>query len=453
MGLLERIREWAASGAKTDPGDSYIENGWAYRVRPPRQYWNYVENERDKAINRLVDADAAQGTAPGGAGLGDVCSGLYGHQWALPGHAPNILDAAGNIWSSCVGKNISDPSKPSLYILLSDEEIYPVTGCWDYSDSPAMGSALALSYPATPTEVCSVASDGDYLFVLWGLTSSNFKVSCFSLLNFSGAEVWTVDTGVTYTSPPLWKYSDLIVASDTYLAALVSSSTAYEFVRIPRSGAAASHAEEAGGLTITPRCVKLVSDGTYLYCMGSTVSGSDWISKMIRVTIANLSTQNVIFVGGVVSTTYNIGHFTGLISTSDNMVAVSEEGKVYLVNKSLGGTDAFYCFDLTGFSPPASDTDFGVFLGSDGINIWGMWLDLWDYAPTYNFFSIPIAELVYYAEDSPTPREIKPAKIVVESYELDTTVRMGTALFDGRDMWFVLETGKMYRICNPGMRR
>ena len=93
MSIIDKLLVWASTGDKTDPGSSYIANGWQINARPPRQYWNYVENIRDSRINSVIDAIEARGTSKADMTAEELCSGMVTlfDKWHAPGAYPNYL--------------------------------------------------------------------------------------------------------------------------------------------------------------------------------------------------------------------------------------------------------------------------------------------------------------------------------------------------------------------------
>ena len=86
---------WASLGDNTKPVDSYITNGWE-TVKPPRQYFNWIDNRQDAAIAYLYQAGVPEWDAlvdyEGGAGANSYSQGSDGKIYrCLADNGPNII--------------------------------------------------------------------------------------------------------------------------------------------------------------------------------------------------------------------------------------------------------------------------------------------------------------------------------------------------------------------------
>lgn len=86
---------WASLGDNTKPVDSYITNGWE-TVKPPRQYFNWIDNRQDAAIAYLYQAGVPEWDAlvdyEGGAGVNSYSQGSDGKIYrCLADNGPNIV--------------------------------------------------------------------------------------------------------------------------------------------------------------------------------------------------------------------------------------------------------------------------------------------------------------------------------------------------------------------------
>ena len=85
---------WASLGDNTKPVDSYITNGWE-TVKPPRQYFNWIDNRQDSAIAYLYQAGIPEWDAlvdyEGGAGVNSYAQGSNGKIYrCLADNGPNV---------------------------------------------------------------------------------------------------------------------------------------------------------------------------------------------------------------------------------------------------------------------------------------------------------------------------------------------------------------------------
>lgn len=86
---------WASLGDNTKPVDSYITNGWE-TVKPPRQYFNWIDNRQDSAIAYLYQAGIPEWDAlvdyEGGSGVNSYAQGSNGKIYrCLADNGPNIV--------------------------------------------------------------------------------------------------------------------------------------------------------------------------------------------------------------------------------------------------------------------------------------------------------------------------------------------------------------------------
>jgi len=86
---------WASLGDNTKPVDSYITNGWE-SVKPPRQYFNWLDNRQDSAIAYLYQSGIPEWDAltdyEGGAGVNSYTQGSDGKVYrCLADNGPNVV--------------------------------------------------------------------------------------------------------------------------------------------------------------------------------------------------------------------------------------------------------------------------------------------------------------------------------------------------------------------------
>lgn len=85
---------WASLGDSAKPVDSYITNGWE-TVKPPRQYFNWIDNRQDSAIAYLYQSGIPEWDArtdyEGGSGVNSYAQGSNGKIYrCLADNGPNI---------------------------------------------------------------------------------------------------------------------------------------------------------------------------------------------------------------------------------------------------------------------------------------------------------------------------------------------------------------------------
>lgn len=129
---------WASLGDNTKPLDSYITNGWE-AVRPPRQYFNWLDNRQDSAIAYIYQAGVVEWDAltdyEGGAGVASYAQGSDGKVYkCLADNGPNVSGvgtkdpvsqpANAAFWEEAFGsKAASDTNAADIAALRADYEV------------------------------------------------------------------------------------------------------------------------------------------------------------------------------------------------------------------------------------------------------------------------------------------------------------------------------------------
>lgn len=454
MGLFERLREWASAGSMTDPGDSYIAAGWQYRVRPPRQYWNYVENDRDSKINKLASAVEQLGTVSPDATYQDLCA-ERAPDWSEPMASPNYLSTGTVTKDSCVIWDHVN-NKPRL-LVLQGNNIYPVEAPWDYSAAPVLGSALSLSYASTPDDVICICSDGDYLFVAYGVTSGEVIFSKFSLVTFTGTDLWGYGSGINYDDINAYT-ANIIVADDDYLAFHVYDPTGGGYIKIVTmlrtSGARTSgYGNGIAGDAAYWKSSKIVSDGTHVYWIAAVDIGGgsfDWILCSALIATPASSSYSRITIDGNVLATANDIEPVGLSYIRGVVVVSNLIGQIYMYVPGEGTIRTQ--LEIDGIDAVASTVSAGPVMASDGLNLWYFTLEVGIlYTSGYVLYKIP-SGLVTRGADTTGLRSITLNGLFVDEDTHTTDHDMGNLLNDGRDLWLVTEIGDLFRITNPGAR-
>lgn len=129
---------WASLGDNTKPVDSYITNGWE-AVKPPRQYFNWLDNRQDSAIAYIYQAGIVEWDDltdyEGGAGENSYVQGSDGKVYkCLADNGPNVSGVGtkdpvvqpGNaaFWVEAFGsKAASDQNATDIADLRADYEV------------------------------------------------------------------------------------------------------------------------------------------------------------------------------------------------------------------------------------------------------------------------------------------------------------------------------------------
>lgn len=463
MGILTKIREWASSGDREQPTDEYIAEGWQRLHRPPRQYWNWVENARDKMINAIVDAAESSRTTPGQAVASELCEGFVTatSKWHDPASFPNVLATGVSIKDACLGYDAVN-EVPFLWVAYGDASIAKLTGPWEYDAAPSLSAAVTLDYPSTPDYVLAICCDADYLYVAWCVTDGDIQVTKFNASTY--AEVWTTDTGMTSTTYGV--YARLIVASTLRLALLLpgncdDGAAVGEGVGIllksdgtftPGFGDWAGGA----GYGFAPESGRLVSDGTHVYWLLTAANGpddNDYVLHSAKITDPTTSDYDPLTICTVANTGTGADRPTGLICLGvSRLVAACPNGSTYILDP--GNDDADDLVTPAEYGIGGANDNVEMMLGFDGLNVW-----IYAVAACFEsvngamtLFKLPSGYCDPHLPNTGDQTEVWLNRIVLGEGETTSNALAGEFVFDGRDLWLLTPSGDIYRVTAPGLR-
>ena len=367
--------------------------------------------------------------------------------WADPMTSRNYLSTGTAIKDSCVGWDHVN-NKPVLYVLQGNN-IYPVEAPWEHSAAPSLGSALSLSYTYTPSDVMGICSDGDYLYVVYGVSGAYVYFAKFSLITFTGTDLFGVATTVSYDTIPDSTVCDFIVIGDDYVGLLLGTITqpAYMEVFTVVKATGAYYAGYGNGTAsdyMGPRDARLVSDSLRMYWLTYNDLGGgqrQYYLNSALITTPTGSPFSRIAIGSSVSNTNYSDHFSGLALCRGIVACSTTAGEV--VAYTPGGSTSSEVVDISNL--PDSSDNYPVVMRSDGLNVW---LYTQKAGGSYAFYRIPSG----YFSEAAVSGSISADRIIVDETAFTAGQKSGNLLFDGRDMWFVSQPGDLFRICNPGMR-
>ena len=209
--MLKKIKPWASSGDKeqfTPDHDAKVALGWIQDDEPGAENWNYIQGERDDAINEIAENEIAalKGIYPGNLDGG----GSRGY----PVFRPNTFSGIENLWWGGSARNkVTSPSSGEISDVafgwdpawkmpvmvfshyasaVSDTNTLSLTfiKCWDYEESPVYSEERVLTFPFNmrrltveqPILIC----DG-YLYVVMARYADYYRfIYRFDLANWSG---------------------------------------------------------------------------------------------------------------------------------------------------------------------------------------------------------------------------------------------------------------------------
>jgi len=470
IGIFDRYGSRANAGSVTYPDGSFknetapgmkngtpVEQDWA---NDKEAWFQKLRNKAGIVVNGDVDTiinnqnwnaflSAISGTAPPSATPADICGGMPDIDWMDPTASPNFLDTGETIRDACVGWD-AEYGRPCLFILYGTITISKVSGPWTYGSAP-VESPLSPSWGTTPDDVLAICCDADYLYVAWRVTSGNVKLSKFALNPWTGTETFVRDTG--YTAFPISgnPAAALCVADSNNIGVLINEfqGGADHQIRIGvwAKDNASFLSEGFTGYDTDFNGHQIISDGTYLYAIGRDESGSPTYDyALLRADIADPTTQADIAIASVSSSNYDLWP-TSLCRVRDLVIITDMRGRLYAHQKASASVDIMFG-DLA-FNEYDSGSIYGSMMCSDGKNL--HMHHIVDGASEYHaVMKIPLGEFAIEAIESPVIDVPFSTTRIVECSSIPTNHIMGRMLFDRRDVWVVLYTGEIHRLCQPG---
>lgn len=460
MAMLQKLKEWCSTGDKTQPSDGYIAAGWAALTRPPRQYWNWVENTRDKMINALIDLFAACGTAPPQAVPAHLCAGYIYTLWASPELKPNYLDTTATIQDVCLGWDWTN-NKPRLYVVTGNTTISRIEAPWDYSDSPEMSAALTLNFSPAPTRILAICSDASYLYVLYGVVDSLLYVAKFSTITGSSTPVATIAAGGAFNPYHAFDYltTRMILADDTHLGIVRTPYPPATDLEVHTVDTALSTVQSeliSGGIFPDLRGPCLATDGTLMYFIGFTeIPGVSRDYSLYRFAISDLSYDSFPIATVAAGEGYWSYQPTGMVVVGENVVISNALGCLWIY--SMLDHEVYDVAKVEGsIALVDPHDDYGIMLGFDGLNVWGVFLELnEDPAPDtvhWEAYKISAAYFNRHNRNTDFTNVAPVSRVHIDFDDVSSNAPNGRWVFDGRDMWLVFRSGQIFRICAPGLR-
>lgn len=394
--------------------------------------------------------------------MSEICQekfyGTY-NGWTRPDKFPNVVTGLPSLTfrDACVGVNYST-SLPCLYVVMSNDTIYRVTGSLVYTSSP-VANLLSLSFSGGTVEsLRSVCCDGEKLYVLWRSTDDEYHVTCFYMASpGTYPQQWDKNLAMDYSGDE--EYSKIIISSSTTLAVSSDNQSGTCGVAIvPRSGTGTVlKGTGAGGPSGTsiPAGGRLTTDGDHVFWIHRDVGASEAFICSASIddpTTSDYTYQSITQDSDLRTLPVALYNYGG--SSSGTVALVPAAPSVDYIKMFVKSDDSVQSV-TTLTQLPASDTvDYTACMGFDGMNFW-LRLNLVDQLSTSNclaFCKIPATQFVD-ALTYPYEHDVS-YSTVITSNAADKTVdyEPGRMLFDGADMWYVSRNGFIYRIANPGAR-
>lgn len=404
-------------------------------------------------------------TRPPAASIGELCSGLPEVSWHAPSASPNYKDTGHTIKSSCLCWD-AETDRPIILYIASTTSFYAITGLWDYENDPVVSTAWAgFNFPSLPSEAMSICSDGDYIYVAWRRASDGtIMVSKYASNPFTGARLWTANTGVINAGDPEdTNYFELIVADSSRLALsmpdLVLGDTRHGVAIIAKSsgGVTLGHGNNTVYTTAAgskPRRGHIVSDGSHIWWLGCKgVFPDDIYLVSAKISDPTTSDYSILEVATDVADTAKWLLWHGLTNIGGSDGAIIYHNRQGLIESFNKAEDAKgLSLELSAINYAAytggGSVDYDMPVGFDGLNLWIPHLipeSAGDSGAVF-FHKVSAAHFTSAARFDITTWPIYPEVVSINYDTQETAYKSGKMIFDGRDMWVVFRSGEVYRL-------
>jgi hypothetical protein len=433
--------------------------------------WHQVDDTIFHARN--IDVDAIDPLAA--AKLAKACPGsaLYhniameyfgahagGIQMADPMGTPNYLAIPEEpLVDACLVRNATRKNF-RLLLLAESGSVFPCDAPGDPVSAVALGDALALTFPETDPTLYAMCSDGDNFYVLWGKTTQNLRISKFSAIAFTGAPVWTRDTGVltsvaAYTSKMIMcHYYFIAVTLDNGTGGVGFHGQNVGILRNDNGSWSIGHGQWSAGSGDGAEFPSLASDGTHVFWIEITRVGDQSNAYVLSAKISDPTTSDYApkMIAGA-ATASRFAQCSDIICFGNLVVVAALDGSIWLY--APADDYAFKLGSLTTTAAPYNESGlYKTFVGSDYLGLWMLTVkrDSENDRNSAAFHRVDLGRLSSYAEPVSSPVDI-PSAVVVTRYELDDAIYPGKFLYDSDAMWAIMRDGALMRITAPHTRK
>lgn len=405
----------------------------------------------------------AANSRPPHASLDDVCAGLPGIAWHDPRSALNALETSHVFRDACL---VPNKGGHDAYLLAVTDAgtIYPITGLWDSSASPSIGSAFGFVYPDTLEGVWSICCDGSAVYILWSRTSdsalfvSKYTISA-SGISGSAAEWTTASLGITSE----YSYPCAIVADSSNVAvswydivgtytcpgvAIITKSTGDVTWGQGNNGTASKSTDDGANFH-----GRIVSDGDHIFWITRTgTSGTAYTYVLASAKISDPTTSDyslASIVSGLDPATEMTEAPAAILDAGRTIAVIHIDGTIKIFDKP-GDSLSSDVLSINGFSAAATTLAYDIIATSDGMNAW-VAVRAATSTTTIRVFKIPLG---VFDPDSPASAVSENSYLYCRysclgSLTPSNEFREGKLLFDTQSIIMARRTGDVYRIMNP----
>jgi hypothetical protein len=510
MPLNKKTYDWGETGTLTTPSAAKQQSGWVAGEQPTVGEENWIQNNQDVAIRELQTGDNPE-TTSGGSTFEQTVKQLqggisYDTGWSYPYSTRNVYDS-GDATDEFVDLALCylDGEKRILALEQNAYEVHFINPTAASIDKVINFTTLLAGLPSPPFlwVPLSICADDSSMYILWeefGTGTPRHYVQAYKLSDGSVKTGWpstgTQITSANLTSSPftgvnnrtnriIFANNDYLVTANSWVAhpTVYSSSTPMLSALLVSSGALQS--EGCGDFPTSG------TTGTHYSAGGLTADWNQSSPSVYFTTSTSTSTNPTVCSASVFDLTSGAGYtalpyYSGVSSAvvmNDLTYCGSKlwvtkrdaynAADPYTLQQSIGALDlqndttlSFYNNSYSNCSPR--------FLASDGLHIYltGR-LIATESTPSAGTLFNTVTKLnptrTVKVLDASGNRVIDPSEMMV--YTIDAvgnasgTTRdanvdyQGPILFDGRDLWCILEirgsqtySGKIFRIPRTAIR-
>jgi len=265
MGLIQKIIEWANSGAITEPSETKQDLGWVNNEQPPHEYENFKQNEQDTHINKLIEINNRNANNAYEGDYSSDCDHIpIAREMHYPCDSENVYynDSAEEIYCMCRGYSHS-LEKESVFAVdaIDNSTIIEYYNDDDFEIS-SVEHAVTLD---SGYDIKSMCCDGDYLYCAADNGSSG-KVYKFDINPWNATPVDSVAMTVGHVFGPSFN-TRCIIADDDNIAVFSSADFSDAPVAIIDKATMTASYGDGNNATFTTETLKsgFASDGTRVW--------------------------------------------------------------------------------------------------------------------------------------------------------------------------------------------
>jgi hypothetical protein len=463
---------WAESGDTTpDPSDEKIETGWVGGDKPRMERLNNLQKRVEDKINRIQQERADSFFEDATDAQAMLTTGLWDENWGTTGDEPNVIYEAATKAFVDMAVYFTSDKDPRLIVCDNTALKFEI---WNPRTLVKLDTSDALTDDLPSgggqTWVCySLCTDGTNVYAVFEDTTNNtYQINAWDIATWDQDAGWaavsTTGTALPGSGTPTFTYrGKVIIASPTKLATAnawnaitASSSAAVTILDITDGSIDASGAGDAPTGT-SMEASTLCSDQTYIF-FGGTTTGSACAYASCQ--IASPSTGS----GGSNYPLTENPATVRMVSAGPKMniagFSSPQAGETYI--RTLNAADA----DLdevergqNSDSTPLLDVQYIInYLDDvcfDGLNLWMLGQVTNNAGQEQKcLVKVDTGKLSLFTTNvRRSLNDLVNASFIVSPETNETAGSEGRCVFDGRDIWCIIEkrasqnnSGKIFRL-------